>query len=293
MSHHRRVLEGAAQSVFSSLLFSATAILVKLVGSGVNAYFISTIRFIAGIIITIIMVRLLKGSFRIVNRRNWIMRGVTGAISMITYYVAITYSGSGKATLLANTYPAFAALFAPLFGVKGRKSDWIAIVLCIGGTWMVFGGGGVDSVFGDMMAVTSSVLAGFSIHYIKRAAGSERPEIIYLSACLFGLIVAPLSFTGPVNLTLPAALLILAAALTAFTGQYTMNKSYAKLSAVKGSILSFIKIPMTIALSLLIGERFDLNFVFGSLLIGSGLMIATVPYLWKRMKEREPGIKKA
>ncbi len=284
-----KIIAGIWYSLLSSFFFAVCAVFVKLAGEYCNAYFVSALRFIIGIILTIITVKIIHASFAITDKFSWIMRGITGSASMITYYIAIQYSGSGKATLLSNIYPAFTALFGPIFfHEKNRKTDWLAMPFCIAGAFVVFGGKGEESLIGDALAITSSIFAGFSVHFIRRSAQKENPVVIYLSACVFGLIAAPLAFSGKIEINMQSLIFIIIVGITAFAGQIFLNYCYKNMSAVKGSLLSFIKIPMTLGLSWFIGEKFGMKFMLGTLLIFSGIFIAGIPKI-RQMKENKMG----
>ena len=283
----RNILSGVAYSLVSSFFFALCAVFVKLAGEYCNPYFVSTARFVIGIILTVIVVKLMRSSFVITDKFSWVMRGLTGSASMITYFAAIKYSGSGKATLLSNIYPAFAALFGPVFfGEKTRKTDWTAVVFCIAGTAAVFGGKGDESLVGDALAVLSSVFAGFSVHFIRRSAQKENPVLVYLSACIFGLAVLPVSLYGKMSFDAPAVLFISLVGIFAFAGQISLNYCYKHVSAVKGSLLSFVKIPLTVVFSYFIGERFGTRFFIGTLFIFAGIVIAGLPKITAASKKQ-------
>ena len=93
-----------------------------------------------------------------------------------------------------------------------------------------------------------------------------------------------MAFPGKLHITAHAGIFILLAAVSAFFGQYLMNLGYRYLSAIKGSILSFVKIPMTIALSLLIGESFGWKMAMGTLLIMGGFLVSSIPYAVKKIR---------
>jgi drug/metabolite transporter (DMT)-like permease len=52
-----------------------------------------------------------------------------------------------------------------------------------------------------------------------------------------------------------------------------MTYGFKFISSTRGSIATFSKIPMTIVLSLFIGEEFKLKFIIGTILIIIGLII--------------------
>lgn len=261
--------------IASALLFAIAAVLVKLVSGGFDGVFISFIRFVTGIALAVILIRCTKSSFTVSNRGDLLLRSLWGAASMILYFVSIQYSGSGRATLFNNAYPAFVVLFGSLFfGEKARFVQLASVALCVAGSALAFyNPGGPGTLFGDALGLASAVCAGISVHYIKRARVGNSSFMVYGAVCLTGLPLTFPSLNQLPHLTLPSLGLMVLAASVIFAAQVLLTWGLKYISASRGSILSFLKVPVTIALGLLIGEKLTAPFIAGTALVMTGLAL--------------------
>lgn len=267
--------KGEILLIISALLFAVTSILVKFISSQFSGMFISLIRFIVGIILGYIVLKSQKIPIKINDTGSWILRGIFGAIGMITMYVGISLTSSGRATMLSNTYPVFVAFFGGLFfKEKVNFISFISLFLCVFGAVFIFWDNSNYSKLGDIIALISGISGGMAINYLRRGVKFDNPIIIYLSTCIFGLILIPLTIKEWKLINLSNFIFLLLIAFTAFLAQITMTWGYKYVSATKGSILSYTGIPMTLILShLFVKEIFKKNFFIGIILISLGLIL--------------------
>ncbi len=260
--------------VLSALLFAVTAILVKLLAGRYDGYFIALFRFLTGIALSAACIVLIKKSFRVHDKKLVIWRSFYGAIAMVTYYLAIQYSSSGRATLLNTTYPVFVLIFNALFfRIKVRWIQWASVAVCLAGVVLVFYDGSPYSILGDGLAVVSAVAAALAMHYMKMARDRNNSFVIYLSVCAAGLLGSFFSFPQFSALNWPDTLNLVLAGAIVFAAQILLTYGIKYMSAARGSILSFSKVVFTILLSLLIGEVINLRFLAGTALILAGLFL--------------------
>ncbi len=278
--------KGEILLIISALLFALTSILVKFVSAEFSGMFISLIRFIIGIIFGYILLRLQKIPIRINDTKSWVLRGIFGAIGMITMYVGISLTSSGRATMLSNTYPVFVAFFGWLF-FKERVSYFsiISLILCIVGAIFIFWDKSNYSKLGDTIALISGISGGMAINYLRKGVLVDNPIIIYLSTCIFGLILLPITFNEWKSITLIKLFYLIIIALMAFFAQIAMTEGYKYLNATKGSIISYSGIPLTLFLShFLVDEVFKKRFIIGITLILAGLILTIYTDSIKRLK---------
>lgn len=263
--------------VAAAALFALTTTMVKL-ASGVNSvFFISALRFLVGGAASLAVLAYLRKGVRILNRRDWALRGIYGAASMTFMYLAIGMTSGGRASMLANTYPVFVALFGRLFfGERARRSAPLALLLCTAGSVLVFNDGAGYSPLGDLFALVSAVFAGLAINHLKRARATEDPVTLYLSPCLFGLPVAAAMALGkPVDPSAGAVLLVVALGLVVFLAQVLMTWAYRFVSAARGSRVFYLETVFAVAMGGFIGERLTAAFFAGAGLIMAGLWLDT------------------
>jgi drug/metabolite transporter (DMT)-like permease len=260
--------------IASSFFFSLSAVLVKSVSGSFNSYFISVVRFIIGIVLGIAVLLFTKKTIRVRDKKVWVIRGVAGSISMILFYLAIELTGSARATLMNNLCVIFVALFGFLLNKERiRVANMISMLLCLTGVTIIFYDGGKYSLAGDMIGILSGIIMGIAIHYTKRSSEKEHPAIVYMSACIFGLSFAPFSSVYHPNPGMVQVLLLLAIGVFSFLAQWLMTSSYSRISAIKGSLISYLKIPFTVIIGVMLGDHVSSKFYIGTVILIIGLWI--------------------
>ena len=258
----------------SSILFALNSVIVKIAAKNYSGMFISSIRFIIGIILTAAAVIYLKKGFRVNNKKAWILRGISGAVSMICYYIAINITSSGRATLLVNTYPLFVAVLGfLLFKEKISKSIIISLIFCTTGVFFVLYDGSNYNITGDLFALAGGIAAGFAVQYIKQGRERDNSFIIYLSPCIFGLVIFPFTFNEFSNLTVNGSVILFLIGLITFLAQLFMAYGYKEIQASKGSIIFYLETILAILFSLFIDERLSIKFFIGLAFVILGLII--------------------
>ncbi|MEJ5273110.1 MAG: DMT family transporter [Spirochaetota bacterium] len=267
--------KGELLLIISAFLFAIASILVKFISKQFSGMFISLIRFIIGIIMGYFVLKFQKIPIKINDTKSWILRGIFGAIGMITMYVGISLTSSGRATMLSNTYPVFVAFFGWIFfGEKISLNSILSLILCIIGAVFIFWDNSNYSKLGDFIALISGISGGMSINYLRKGVKFDNPIIIYLSTCIFGLILIPFTLKEWKNINLINLLYLFLVAIIAFIAQITMTEGYKYINATKGSIISYIGIPLTLLLSyIFVNEIFKKKFFIGIILISLGLFL--------------------
>jgi len=264
--------------VASALLFAVTTTLVRIASNSLSGLFVSTIRFAVGGAAAIAWLRLSGRGFRVVNKKDWLLRGLYGSVSMTCTYMAIAWTSGGRSTMLSNTYPIFVALFGSLFfGSKLLPTAIPALALCTVGSVVILNDGAGYSLLGDGLALVAAMLAGMAVNHLKRARTTEDPVSLYLSACLFGLPVAAALAVGsgglPARLTLVPILLSVLLGLVVFAAQILMTWAYKYVSAARGSRIFYLETVFAVGFGALIGERLKPAFFLGAAIIMGALWL--------------------
>ncbi len=266
-------LSGFASLYASATIFALTSIFVKFASRGFSGFFISSTRFVIGVLLCLFVLFRSYGGVRIKNPKAVLFRGIFGASSMALTYAAISMTGPGRASLLSNIYPLFVPVFGALFfGERFHKKTLVSLVLCTLGAILVVRDGSGASMTGDLLAIGSSVFAAVAVNFVRLASRTENPFVIYLSPCVFGL---PLFFFAPLPQTPPAPLSIcflIAVGIGAFTAQALMAHGYKSVPAGRGSLVFYWETALTVILGALVaGEHFNLRFALGLGFIVTGL----------------------
>jgi drug/metabolite transporter (DMT)-like permease len=258
------------------------AVMVKLSAAHLTGVQISFFRFVIGGSLSAAAILLFRQKIRPDGWLPVILRALLGSLSMIIYYQAIGLTSGGRATLLNNLYPFFVALFGGMFfREKFHPLQLVFMLVSFAGTVVIFYDGSHYPLAGNLMALASALIVGLSVNFMKVAREKNNTFLLYFWICLFGtLFSAPFMVTSlPVLKELRARdwLLVCGAAVVVFAAQslFTWGQKY--MTAVRNSVISFLKIPATLFLSfLLLGEVMTPRFWIGCALVAAGLILDTL-----------------
>ncbi|HRZ89950.1 MAG TPA: DMT family transporter [Spirochaetia bacterium] len=263
---------GILSLLAAAFLFALTTALVKLSSASLSGYLISAMRFLVGIVLSAAAILTRSGKIRVTNRKDWVLRGLYGAVSMILSYLAIARTSGGRATLLGNTYPIFVALFAALFFRERLSRAAVpSLALCTLGSALVLNDGAGYPTTGDVLAILSAVFAGLALNHLKRARATEDPFTLYLSPCLFGLPVSAVLSARGVAFAPGALALAAGIGVVVFLAQICMTWGYKHVPVSRGSRIFYLETLLAIGFGALLGERLRPAFFAGGALIAAGL----------------------
>jgi len=271
VNHDRR---GSLLIVASSFLFSLNTLLIKLLSGGISSFTLSMIRFAAGTAAGLILLYATGTGFRIRGGRTWLLRGVLGSTAMILYFKTVELNGIALATLLVNTSSFFVVLNGRLFfGRSLSRSAAAGMVIAFAGVIIIYYSGSAGVPAGTLLGLSVAFIRGFTVHIIKKSSGENHPVVVYLAACMIGLLLSPFSFSEIPTIELRAGLLAVGAGVIVFSAQVLMTAGLRHVSALRNSLLLYLTIPISIILGLLIGEDLNLRFFLGSFLIVGGILV--------------------
>ncbi len=256
----------------AAFLFALTTALVKISSASLSGYAISAMRFLVGIVLSSAVILARRGRISVANRKDWTLRGLYGAVSMILSYLAIARTSGGRATLLGNTYPIFVALFAALFFRERLSVSAIpSLALCTIGSALVLNDGAGYPTAGDALAILSAVFEGLALNHLKRARATEDPFTLYLSPCLFGLPVSGVLSARGFSFDPGALALAAGIGVVVFLAQIFMTWGYKHVPVSRGSRIFYLETLLAIGFGALLGERLRPAFFAGGALIVAGL----------------------
>ncbi len=265
---------GELSLVLSCLFFAAMTISVKMAAGSFSGVFISAFRFVAGLLMGGLALTLSRTPPKIRRKKILAIRGALGMAAMVMYFNAIQMTGSGRATLLLNTFPIFVALFGALFFHQAINAGKIlSLLLCVSGVIFVFYDGSSYSVWGNGIALSAGIMRGLVVHFIKKSAEVNHPLVVYLVVCLFGLLLLPFSAHEAANIRPTNFFLLFVVALFSLTAQLLMTYGYRYVAALKGSLISYLTIPLAVLFGYVMGEELHAGFFGGLALIALGLLV--------------------
>jgi drug/metabolite transporter (DMT)-like permease len=267
--------KGVLLILVSCFFYAGASILIKVLPSGIDGYFVSCVRFIIGLILSLAALRVSRLPLKIHDPFPWVMRGILGSASMIAVYIAIRMTSSGRAILLADTYPVFVVLFGTLFfAQKAKLMNIVPLCICVCGVILVFFDSTRYPLSGNLLGLCSGVLGGAAVHYIRICGRRNNSYIVYLSACLFGAAATSFSLLHVPVLSAGSWSIVVGVGILAFAGQIAMTTGYRYISAAGGSITGLAEVPLTVCAGFIfLNEQITEKFLLGAAVIVSGLAV--------------------
>lgn len=275
---NRSRMTGLVQIFFSVLLFSVMGLLVRSSRAEIGPITAAFWRSFLGFLMVLAVAGILREP--IAGRpeffRMMLVRSVSGATSLICFFLAITRVDLGTATSLTYTYPIFATILSAVIlkeritgaGLASIVVAWIGVAVMTGFSPRV----GMGELFG----LLGGLLAGVAIFSLRsvRVAGESTAAVLALFLGISSAIALPLAWWEDPSLGLgrgrePHLLAIAAAATVA---QAAMTAAYRRLTTRIASTCSLMVIPVSIAGAyVLLGELPGPTALIGGLILLAGL----------------------
>jgi len=280
-SRHRAVLMLAA----SATLFGLMAFSAKLSSARLSGAQIAMVRFTIGAIPFVVVARYRREALTFQRIDLLFYRGFFGGVAVLFYFVAISHTPVGFATLLNYTAPIFSGLFAAIFiGESVRARAVIPLIVAFVGVFLVVRANALPGEalgFGrwQLLGLCSAILSGAAVTAIRVARRTESSWSIYASFTMFGwLATAPFAIAQWKHPTLTEWGLLLAVGITSIGAQLLMTSALRWVDAVTAGAISQLAVIISMLLGALwLNERPTLMGIIGSLLtIGGVLMVILV-----------------
>lgn len=280
----RRVFlpQGVRTVLLSSLCFGSMAVCVGLAAREMGAGQIAFFRFLGSFAVMLAATRGRGLRVKPGNLTPVVLRGLIGAAAITLYFIGIGGVGPGLATLIQNTYPVFASIFAAVFlgeRLSGRLGA--ALALNLAGVGVIVLGPGVHLesriAVGAMSAAASAVLAGTAVTAVRHLRRSESASLIttwFMGVAAVATLPTLTSGLPPITPTLVAALL--GVVLTSIAGQWLLHHGLGFTTAAQGSLAAASNVLVaTILGALLTGEAVTSSMLAGGALMFSAIVLAS------------------
>lgn len=280
--------------LISALCFTANALFIRALGTAqdVDVWLLSCVRFVIGLGLILVAYPIGSGGFQpkhLYQKRNLIIRGVLGGLSIYGFYFTIVNLGAGRATFINNTYVIMGGLLAVvLLGERFRAPLLGGSLLALTGLALITNafGTGVGISFYDLIAVLVALTAGYVIVTIRKLhAEGEHTSTIFAAQCVFGLLICLIPALANWAPHKPMAwILMITAGLCSGFGQLTMTHSFRHLAVGEGALIQML-VPLGVATGgiLFYQEHFAVHEIVGAALI---LIGTTIPALRRQVKLR-------
>lgn len=268
-------------------LFSLMGALTKAATRGTGALAageIALFRYAFGLLFLVGMRAATGADILGVDRRGLLWRGVWGGISSVLFFLGIEHTLLTNAILLNFTY----VVWAPLLAVYslGERLGWrgmLALGAALGGIALVTRPEIGTIRAGDIMALSSGIIAGAAVVQIRRLRQGESSYAVFFYFNLFGLpcALAALLLSGAPFL-LPQGThlwILLGIGATSVSAQLLMTYGYREMTAAQGSLLTLTSAAFSALLAhFVFGEALPLlTLVGGALIVVAATSLALAP----------------
>lgn len=264
----------------ASVFFSVMSVLVRAAKGipGLTAYHSTLFRFLVGGLVCGGAWWLRRRTVRIVNWRWLIARGVLGGAAVLIYFYAITEIGLAKGTILSFTYPLWAGVLAP-FVLKERLRIGVlaALAFAFAGLYLIIAPEGslAGTSWPDLIALLGGLLAGISVLAIKRLRETDSSPVIFLSQCVFGLMmIAYPALRDPMDFSPSGWALLLGIGLLAAAGQLLMTYAFKHVGGAEGALLGMLTPVGNVVLGVLVFREA----LTGRMILGGAVVLAACAY---------------
>lgn len=172
------------------------AVLARAASGEISAGPLVFIRFMIGLVFVVAYYAATRTRPILANPWRWAQRGVLGGAAVYLYFFAIERLQVGPASLLNNTFPIWASLFAvwflkePLRGAQiiGLFASIAGAALVIWGT--VPAGGSFELGGGAWAGLLSAVFSGGAVATMRVLRKDTDAVTVFFSFCLFGALIS-------------------------------------------------------------------------------------------------------
>ena len=267
---------GPAYMLASATLFAMLGLLIKILGPQYRLWDIATYRLLGGTILLLALFGRHQNLFKPSHPKLFLLRGITGSIAFLSLIIALRTIPFATTMVYFYSYPAFAAIFAPLlFGERITLYEVFCLVVALIGVGVLFDLQMDASLTGQIMAILSGLFAGLTVAIIKKLRASNGSVIIYFYFCLVGSIIClgpflsnPRMPDNTLDIIIVAGILI-----TSITAQLLMNQGFSYCKSWEGGLYMTSEVIVTTLIGLLfLSEATSWRFwVGGLLIIGSAM----------------------
>lgn len=269
--------DGVKYMLIATFMFTLMKVFVKLVPH-IPVVEVILFRSLISLGISVFYLKRQRVSVWGVNKKVLILRGITGAIALITYFSLLQQIPLATMSALQYLAPIFTAILG-IFLVKEKVKSWqwLFFGVSFAGVLVIQGFDARISLLHLCMGIGASLFMGLAYNFIRMLKTSEHPLVIIF---YFPLIVLPIVGVWSAMVWVQPVgwdwLILLAVGLCTQIAQFFMTKSYQREELSKVSILNYIGIVYALGFGwLLFDETFNLMTYAGMGLVIAG-MIANV-----------------
>jgi drug/metabolite transporter (DMT)-like permease len=278
-----RTLRASLSLVISASLFGLMVVSVRALAGRVPAPQVAAVRFAMGIVAVIVAQRLGRAVLRPRRWRWLVVRGLSGGLAVVAFFLSIQHAGVGMGTLLNNTSPVWSLLFSwTLLHERPRATAFAALGLTLTGVFLVVGRAGSLSVgWWHLVGALSGIASGLSVTSIRAvrralpgAGPAESSWAVFASFTTLGFLATlPWVIGRWVPPTPLDWLILLGVGGISIVGQLLLTRALEHVTATGSGII----LQLTVAIAMLVGvtvfdEPMNARSALGTVLTISGVL---------------------
>lgn len=279
-------LIGAGLALLTVLSGLLTGSLVKLLGDGVPLLTVLFFRFWFSLPLLFLGAYMVRGRdwFKMGARRMLGFRIAIGFLTMTLWFTALRTIPLGQATAIFTCSILFVTILSPLMlAEKVGRYRLGAVLVGLGGVWLISAPDGIDWQTGSLLALAGAVTSAFLSVSLRRLGRSESPVTVAWwynfggsLIVLAGLVVMPDGWMTPADGH--QWLLLIALGITGSLLQFTHTASYRFGEAVVVGSLRHVQVP---AAALVGWLAFSETLALHELAGGALVMAACLFIIWR------------
>ncbi|MDF1660521.1 MAG: DMT family transporter [Planctomycetota bacterium] len=285
-------LKAALFAVTASLSFALMAAAVRGLSPATSGMTAVLARSLVGLIVVLILHRLLKQPFRIVNKKAMLLRVLAGSVALISFFESLRRIDLATATLLLYTCPLWVSLLAYGFlGEKLKAHNWAGLPLGLIGMAIILSPA-IQDLQNTEFSMSSTkhvglalgVLCSFSsaIAYttLRVLGKTDNSLSIVTSFSATALLIAsPVAFQSLDHWPESSDLLkLIAAGLFGASGQVFLTSAYKHGKAAQVAVITLIQVPIAVLFAYLFFNTEPApNFLIGAVLVFLGAALQISP----------------
>lgn len=268
---------GLVLILISSLFFVVSSYFGKVVTNTteMTAIVTSFSRFVLGAVVMLIYILLTKKSFRPVRVKLIFARSIFNCIALILFSWALQYTTITNVNMLHMTYPVFVILLVPFITKeRNKKNTFVYLAAIMLGTYLVSNPSFASINIGDVIALSSAVVAAIAVIYLKEASRYNEGYLIVFYVMLIGTFFnLPFAYRDLAAFELNGLIPVLLSALLGFLGQVFLTLGYKYVDSATGSMLSTSRIALAAVIGyIFLSEPLNLRIIIGIILISASLV---------------------
>ena len=265
----------------SAVLFGLMAITLRLATAQVSSSEAAFFRAFFGLIFTLpLLIKPGLGLLRTSRFHLYLLRGLTGAMSMLASFWALAHLPLAQAVSISYSTPLFVTIGAVfLLGEVVRARRWTAVALGFLGVLVIMRPGSVHFSIDMLIALIGAAFAASSYISIKFLSRTEPPDavVIYMSLIMSPIALVPALYAW----TWPDATGWLWLVLTGLIGtvaQVMMTRAYEAGDVSALVPINFLQLPVVVICAYFVfGQKLD-----AATALGAGIIIAANIYITHR-----------